>query len=410
MKDKRSVLFYCQHLSGTGHFVRSHEIARSLAEAHEVWLVDGGRPVPRSATAGSLRLVSLPRIVRESGNVIPLDSSDRADDVMQERSRKLDDLVRRVRPEVLIIEHFPFSKWELESEIMAMVSACREVRPGCLIIASVRDIVVHSRFDPEPQLYAERVLETLNAVFDGVLVHADPKLTRLDEHLSWMNRIVIPIAYTGIVSEKLGEEAHGANSDEGENGAVVVSGGGADNGQLAELCLGAWRLMVKSNVHPGRELVVFLPPFARPTLTGRLTRLAEGVGACARPFGEGFLALLGRADLSISQAGYNTCANLLETRTRAIVVPNERMSDQTRRARILADSGLVKSFRLKDCNSEVLARAMSEMLTKPKPHHDIDLDGANESTRVVQEWLAMSGPRRRSDVRWSLASLPINNP
>ena len=36
-----------QHFKGIGHFVRMHAIARGMSEAHEVYLVDGGRRVPR---------------------------------------------------------------------------------------------------------------------------------------------------------------------------------------------------------------------------------------------------------------------------------------------------------------------------------------------------------------------------
>ena len=83
MSRRRRFLLYAQHLSGVGHFVRTFEIARGLsaksrsrlpggtafAEAldpgcqvepadvpaagrHEVYLVDGGRPVPRPRRVG----------------------------------------------------------------------------------------------------------------------------------------------------------------------------------------------------------------------------------------------------------------------------------------------------------------------------------------------------------------------
>ena len=44
------VLCHAQHLSGVGHFVRMHAIASGLGRTHDVYLVDGGRRVPRAAT------------------------------------------------------------------------------------------------------------------------------------------------------------------------------------------------------------------------------------------------------------------------------------------------------------------------------------------------------------------------
>ena len=54
------VLIYAQHLSGVGHRVRALELARALAERHEVALVDGGRHVVVDGVHALLESAALP--------------------------------------------------------------------------------------------------------------------------------------------------------------------------------------------------------------------------------------------------------------------------------------------------------------------------------------------------------------
>ena len=98
-RGKRFFL-YCQHLAGTGHFVRTHEIALALAERHEVFLVDGGRPIPRLSSADRLTLVPLPRIYRGEQSIAPLESARRLDDVMHQRRQDLLQAIERIGPDV----------------------------------------------------------------------------------------------------------------------------------------------------------------------------------------------------------------------------------------------------------------------------------------------------------------------
>lgn len=64
------VLCHAQNFKGIGHFVRMHAIARGLAEAHEVYLVDGGRAVPHHPGPWPLRFIEVPRLTRAEGAVV----------------------------------------------------------------------------------------------------------------------------------------------------------------------------------------------------------------------------------------------------------------------------------------------------------------------------------------------------
>ncbi len=111
----------------------------------------------------------------------------------------------------------------------------------------------------------------------------------------------------------------------------------------------------------------------------------------------GFLDQLAGADFSISQAGYSTCANLLQTRVPAIVVPHEAMADQAERARLLAKHGLVRAIVPGKLEAARLAEAMREALGERMPTHELDLHGAIRSREILTstEWPAISDDAKK---------------
>ena len=142
------ILLYGQSLSGTGHFVRIYEIAGALAARHQVHLIDGGRPVPRPRPAHPFALVDVPRICRRNRQIVPVEPGPTIDAVMAERRRLLFAALEQIRPDVVVVEHFPFSKWGLRDEIVPLIERARAVAPGVRVLASVRDIPPGTGDDP----------------------------------------------------------------------------------------------------------------------------------------------------------------------------------------------------------------------------------------------------------------------
>ena len=383
-RTRLRILLYGQSLSGTGHFVRVWEIARALAARHEVHLVDGGRPVPRPRPAHPFALLPVPRICRIARRIVPVDPGADLDAVMKERLRAFRAALERIRPDVLVIEHFPFSKRGLREEIVPLIEHARAVRPGARVLASLRDIPPGSGDHPRAPSYREYVLETLHACFDGVLVHTDPALAPLDEHIPWADEIEVPVACTGYVSEKLGDRASP------ERGEVIVSTGGVPLPALVPRCAEAWQRLRAVGATGGRRLVVFLPPFGPAEASAPPS---DDASIRFEPFTTDFLPRLAAADLSISQAGYNTCTNILETRTLSILVPNAAMSDQGPRARRLAKRGLARFLPAADLTAERLAAAIREALAGCRPAHDVDLQGADRTRSLIEQWCIEPRPR-----------------
>lgn len=388
---QRRVLIYAQHLSGVGHYVRTYEIARSLTDRFEVHWIEGGRPVPHRPCP-QLAVIELPRIRRGSdGRLEALDADQPMPLIHAQRRRILIDAIARLRPDVFLVEYFPFSKWELAPELLPAIRAVR--RQGGMVLCSIRDIVRQTRFEVvEAPVHAARILDWLGRHFDGLLVHADPDLIRLEESFPAVQEITLPIFYTGIVSEKptpcTAATATAIQAvSQGNPYALLSTGGSSGGGALIGAAIEAWR---DPTLAAGRMLVVCSDlnrAAAAPLLTAGPDQRDLRRRVRLLPFRADFLHWLAAADLSISQCGYNTAANLLETGIRAVVSPHPLMSDQQQRAACLAGRQLIG---LSDGGDppERLRQAIAQAVGRPRPQHNLRLDGARDTAAILSALLA----------------------
>jgi predicted glycosyltransferase len=383
----KRILVYAQHLSGVGHHVRIREIAGSLAQTHRVVFVQGGRPVPRPQRGGDCELVELPPLRRGPRGIEPVDASRSLEAVLGARAAALAQAAAELVPDLLVVEHYPFSKWELEPEILSLVDAARAANPALELVCSARDILRRTRHErASDEDWRRRVVARLNDRFDRLLVHADPAFTRLEEHFEGAREIAIEVAYTGFVSEKpeAGWEAEReAGRAKGGAPVVVSTGGGAGSAALVERIVEAWAGLVARGAHAGRRMLVFCGLFWSESEIARLRERAAGACCAVLPFTSDFLREIAGADLSISRAGYNTCTNLLETRSRALLLPDPRMSDQHFRARRFEQHGLASVVADAEPSPGLLADAIEAALRRERPQHAFDLDGARRSCELL---------------------------
>lgn len=383
-RDLRIVV-YAQHLSGVGHYVRALEIAAALGQRHGVWITDGGRPVPRRERAGVERL-ELPRICRVDDRLQPVEPGLSFDRVMALRGGRLRAAMHSIRPDVVVIEHYPFSKWELEPELDLLLACARQANPGLKVVCSLRDIAVQTRHETcGAEAYASTVLDRLHARFDGLMVHADPALIRLEDSFPAAVRIRIPAMHTGVVAEAVAQ----ADAPDGGTGPpagdadwiIASAGGGRDAARVLEAATAAWHLLRRDGALGGHRLALFGALDARPP--ARACSGADDRDILRLGFRADFLRWMGGSRLSISCAGYNTVANVLRTGCRAILIPNPGMSDQAARSSVMQALG-ASVLGGSPPDPGLLAEAMLQVLALPPPRYAADLGGAVRSRDFVE--------------------------
>lgn len=341
-------LLYVQHLLGTGHLKRTVLIADELRELGvDVHLVTGGMPVDVINTDHLTVHQLEPVRAADSTFSTLVDSLGQpvTQGLMTARIADLKSISQTVRPDVVLLETWPFGRRQLRHELLELCRALHEQQPRPLIACSIRDILQRGR---KPERVAETV-EHVHRWLDHVLVHADPEFISLEQSFERYNEIESKVVYTGFVSQ-----THSRFSDwqGAESNEVLVSAGGGAGGQLLyQLCLDAarltqgelsWRILVGA----GLDDMTMDKLKARAPQDVTVERARSD-----------FPKLLRGCAVSISQAGYNTTMDLVSCGCPAIVIPFEEggETEQRDRALRLDELGIAKSVRLKGLSPDGLA-------------------------------------------------------
>ena len=386
------IVHHAQHLTGVGNAVLPRVIADALACEHDVFLVDGGRFVPGPSRAVAANRVRLPVLQRARGIGLVGEHGEPADEVFARRATVLTTTVDEVRPDVVIVDHYPFSKWELESEIVGLIDAARRTNAGVRVVASLRDISARSRYEQmSDQEYGDRVTRLLGEQFDALVVHSDPSFLRLDDSFPYSGELPVPLTYSGFVVEPVPETPDVPEEALSGTPHAVLSTGGIESPEFLAAAVEAFGRVAASGALGEMRLHAFAA-LGGDDVVPSLRDAGRGAPVTVHPFSESFTAFLHTAALSISRAGYNTSTALLRSRVPAVVVPSTRVSDQSFRAQRFADAGLaVVVSGHHDADPDVLARAIEAAIDRPRPMHTLDLDGARATRRIIEQ-VASGGP------------------
>jgi predicted glycosyltransferase len=136
-------MVYVQHLLGIGHQMRAAAVIRAMQAAGlDVTCVSGGE-AGGMPDLGGVRLIQLPPVKAADATFARLVDPDgrEIDDVWREGRREaLLAAFHEVAPRVLLVESFPFGRWQFRFELMPLLRAARN--RDVAIASSVRDILV----------------------------------------------------------------------------------------------------------------------------------------------------------------------------------------------------------------------------------------------------------------------------
>jgi predicted glycosyltransferase len=386
------IVFYCQYVWGMGHLFRSVEFVRALSD-HRVILVAGGQDVDLKWPA-HVEILRLPTLYMDEKftTLIAGDPTQRPQDIQRRRKTMLFNLFENLHPDVFIVELYPFGRTAFGVELEPLLSSIRRGKFGRpKTVCSLRDILVEKK---DPRAYEERVIGCLDKYFDLLLVHSDEKLLPLDQTFSRVNKIPIPLYYTGFITQhgnvQNGEQLrHELKIDVNEK-LIVASAGGGRSGyhplkRVMQACL-----LLRDRL-PLR-LEVFSGPFMDTVEFKDLCTLAKP-GINIQRFTRRFLDYLFAADLSYSLAGYNTCMNLLTTRVPALVYPYHRQQEQPLRVAKLKNLLPMRILHDRDLEPASLSQHVEQMLLHPPEAKsvNVNINGAQNAARYLEDWIQRNG-------------------
>jgi predicted glycosyltransferase len=170
-------LVYVQHLLGIGHLARVNRIARALhAAGVHTTLVQGGLDADLPPVDGVelIRLAPVRVTASDMTTLLHADGQVFTESDKAARSDRLLECLRETRPDILLLEAFPFGRRQMRFELMPLLNEA-SIMHVPVIAASIRDLLQENRKPGR----AEETVDLVNRYFDQVLVHGERKLTPL---------------------------------------------------------------------------------------------------------------------------------------------------------------------------------------------------------------------------------------
>ena len=376
---KKRLMFYCQHILGIGHLVRSMEIVRALTTHFDVCFINGGKVVPEFKAPAGVNVINLPAIESDPNfqTLKAVDSSMSLEEVETKRRTILLDVVDLYRPDVLVVELYPFGRRRFSFELEPLLERARAV--GAKVSCSLRDIVVTKQ---DRDRHEAKVVKLMNRYFDQLLVHGDRRFIPLEDSFSRASDLNCPVHYTGYVAQKPNAVPAFHFSDP----FILCSvGGGRFGHELLDCIAKAAPLVAERVPHAIR---MFTGPFVPDSVWQHLQKLAaKQPNLEIERYTPHLLDYMRQADLSISMAGYNTTMNILATGVRSMMMPFTGNGDREQRMRLqkLDSMGIVSAIDPASLVPKVFTTQVeANLYADPRPFA-FDLNGAvNTATHLHQ--------------------------
>jgi predicted glycosyltransferase len=371
-------LVYVQHLLGIGHLARIYRIANALCAAGVHVTVAQGGPATNLTAGEGVNLVQLTPVKVASDDMSTLlhvDGKPFTDADKAARRDHLLSLLTEIRPDMLVLEAFPFGRRQMRFELLPLLDEAKRLRVP-IIAASIRDLLQESRKAGR----AEETIKLVNDCFDMVLVHGNGDFTPLSKTFPLANLIAERTFYTGVVGPVFPQTISN------EYAVIVSAGGGAVGEQLLEAAILSatmspfrnepWLVLAGLNLpQPAFEKLQALAALQSTKI--KIARSVPDLAAC-----------LAGARVSVSQAGYNTVSDILVAGCAAVLVPfaTGGETEQTMRAEALESSGRAVVISEDKLTPESLAMAIQRSVLLPQASLE-NLDGGTQTATLLLDAL-----------------------
>jgi predicted glycosyltransferase len=382
---------------GMGHLVRALALAEAFSDHFHVVLLSGGELPREIKLPPTVVIKSLPPLALRDGQLISHDASYTLQEVKQTRTSIILETLQELKPDVLVTELFPFGRRKFEFELLPLLEAATTGnRPAPLIVCSVRDILVSRHAGREK--FEQRAITMCNRFFDLVLVHSDPSFSCFDDSFS-VAKLRPQILHTGFVFGKRSFRQQALH----ERAPIVVSAGGGLYGyELLRAAIAAHAML--DAAEQTRMKVIAGPFLPAEQFDDLCAAIQQRKDIQLVRYVPDLSEELSKARASISQCGYNTALETLETGIPALIVPfgEAGEDEQIVRARRLEQLGAVRMLHPRFLSAPRLAEEMQRLLHWRPRSLELNVDGARHSAEILLESLRA---RRFGKPSWSAKEL-----
>ena len=378
-------LLYSHDSWGLGHLRRSLTLAAGLTSTiaqAEVLIITGSPCATLFPTPPRVGLVKVPSVSKSAnGEYVPRSLAGSLAETLELRRRLILEAYRSFRPTLLLVDHKVIG---LQGEAYELLRAARA--EGVHTMLGIRDII-DSPGAVALEWGGARCRWALSEGYERVCVYGSPEVfdTRLEYPIP--PELGERVEFTGYVVRPAPPPVQrpvGARPK-----VLVTMGGGQDGLQHLESYLSGLE-----ERRPDWDSILIGGPLLDERDARRLRHRADALGNVeVRRFHADLPWCLAECDAVVAMAGYNTCAEILQSRRPSVLLPrtHPRM-EQAIRAERLEKLGLSTSL-VDPRPAEIVAAVARALRAGPPDERALpSLQGVSSACRVVRELIGLAPP------------------
>jgi predicted glycosyltransferase len=366
-----------QYSTGIGHLARCSAIAKALSSFSHVTMFSGGKPIEGYLPPTGVDFVQLPAVRWDSAVdalPVPVNPGYTTVGIERMRSELLVDSYLRIKPRIVIFEHFPFSAIRFGKTLNELIGTINKEQERPIVICSIRSYPRMRDID------AAWINEQLRLNFSCVLHHADAKVFPLPSLGSSIQSALsgISVSQTGFIRRPLTQTDH----DRPSKGLLLTVGGGSAFG--AKL-LKRWINAARAGSPDLFPINAVCGPLMDASARNIL-RAEQDANITVHDWVTNMDELISSSRAVVCMGGYNTLVEALSLKKPVLAFPNSEHGDQAFQVSALHSQGmLLKGDQLQ---SEYEITALMNKLLHFRPQHLIDCNGADRSIEIVKQLLS----------------------
>ena len=352
------IFLYSHDSYGLGHLRRNLSIARALLRRlpdSSVLIVTGSPCATQFSVPERCDIVKVPAVGKNSdGDYVPRSLNLSLNRTIAMRRQLISGAYETFEPDIILVDHQPAG---LLGEMLDTLKKARKEEKTAIF--GMRDIV-DAPSAIESAWCSRECRQALEAFYDHIVVYGDKTVFDPVKEYPLLDQLRHKVSMCGYSIEP--REQTDRKPAEDERKHVLVTVGGGDDGErrietyLQALLQGPfdWKSRIVAGPLMKRGTVREYRHFVKHSKLARLVKINRFHGDI--PF------LMRRADAIVSMAGYNSCLEILQSGTPAVLMPRDRMrKEQSIRAGRLAEMGLVQTIPTGDPQAlrTALVRALS---------------------------------------------------
>jgi predicted glycosyltransferase len=376
-----ALIYCCRSEKYIGNLHRTISLAGKLAESFRVTiLLDEDTPLLVDIP-DSVKLVYLPVLcVDRDSSPIAMDQSERLKERIVVRRDVILSEFEQLKPQVVIVDAFPFHQHRLRGEVLPMIERARNGLYGESIVVCTTDSIMVDE-SAEGEEHADAAAAMLDKYFDLVVVQSDPVFARLEEFFKPRNTLHTPIYHAGFVMAEPRNRPVGSSR---KNRILVSAGDGLYGGALFRAAIEAQRVL-----HPvsHRPMKIVAGPRLPENEYRELVDRANGVsGLSITRTVDNLREEMGRAGFSVSQCDYGSALNAITTQTPSLFVPcaDRGRREQIVRAQRLVYWGAGRLLLPHHLNAASLTNEVNQLLHLDPRKIRFDTDGAANTVSLIE--------------------------